>query len=320
MKRIVIRTHLLLLQLLVVALAAAQAPTGAYRLQPEDVIRISVYNETQITGALIPVGPDGNITAPYVGNIRAEGKTTAELEQELAELYERKLRLRNPIVSVSIERYREMRITILGAVGRPGTFPFRPGDTLLTGIGIGGGALEGRADLKRAMFRRGQSREFIPIDLDAMLFRGDTSQNFVLRDGDELIVPENRKNRVIVLGSVPRPGVVPYTDGMRLSDAIALSGFEIPRQTKFSGTFVLREKLGSAEGYTYIKTDFVKFMKKRDASQNILLEGGDIVWVPNTGAPNISEMSQLLNAAFFADRVLFRDGIFGFRPLAFIGR
>lgn len=317
MKRIVIRAQCILLALLVFGMALAQE--GTYRLQPEDVIRISVYNEGQIAAEIV-VGRDGNISAPYLGIVRVVGKTTSELEQELSELYEQKLRLRKPIVSVIITRFRELRVTILGSVARPGTFPFRQGDTLLTLMGIGGGPIEGRSDLKRSMFRRGESREFIPIDLDAMLFRGDTSQNFVLQDGDELIVPENRKNRVIVLGTVPRPGVVPYTDGMRLSDAIALAGGEVPRQTKFSATMVLREKPGSTQGYDVYHTDFVKFMKKHDASQNILLEGNDIVWVPNTGAPNISEISQVLNAAFFADRILFQDGIFGFRPLSFLGR
>ncbi len=317
MKGIVIRAQLALIWLL--AVGFVQAQDGTYRLLPDDIITIKVFNEQQMN-AQVTIGRDGNITAPFVGSVRAVGKTTTELEKELAEIFERKLRLRNPIVSISIDRFRELRFTILGAVQRPGTYPFRSGDTLLKGIGIGGAPIEGRADYKRAMFRRGDARELIPVDLDALMFRGDTSQNFILQDGDELIVPENRKNRVLIFGTIPRPGVVPYTDGMRLSDAIAIAGGEVPRQTKFSGTMVMREKPGSPEGYEVFRTDFVKFMKKQDASQNIVLEGGDIIWVPNTGAPNVSEISQLLNAAFFADRVLFRDGIFGFRPLAFIGR
>lgn len=302
-----------------IAAAFGFAQDGTYRLQQEDVIRIQIYNEAQVNFQ-VQIGKDGNISAAFVGTVRAEGKTTAELEKELAQVYEEKLRLRSPIVSVTIERFRELRVTVLGAVARPGTFSFRFGDTLMTALGQSGGPVEGRSDLKRAMFRRGDSREYVPIDLDAMLYRGDTSQNYVMQDGDELIVPENRRNRVQVLGAVPRPGIYPFTDGMRLSDAIALAGFEIPRQTKFSGTTVFREKVGSPDGYEFMRTDFVRFIKKRDTSQNIVLEGGDIIWIPNTGAPNISELSNVLNAAFFADRVLFRDGIFGFRPLSFIGR
>lgn len=293
---------------------------GTYRLQAEDIIRVQIYNEQQIN-AQIPIGKDGNISAPFVGIVRAAGKTTSELEQELVEIYTKKLRLRNPIVSVTIERYRELRATILGPVTRPGTFTFRQGDTIITLLGLGGGFLRtNNADLKRSVLRRGESKELIPIDLDSLMFRGDTSQNYVLQDGDELMVPENRKGRIQILGSVPRPGLFDFFEGMKLADAIALAGGEIPRQSKFSGTTVFREKPGSADGYAYIKADFVRFIHKRDVAQNITLEGGDIVWVPSTGSPNINELSNALNAAFFADRVLFRDGLFGFRPLSFIGR
>ena len=79
----------------------------AYKLKPEDVIRIQVFNQQQI-GADIPVGIDGYVGAPFVGNLKVEGKTISEVEAELYKLYVSKLKLRDPIVSVSIISYRKL--------------------------------------------------------------------------------------------------------------------------------------------------------------------------------------------------------------------
>ena len=90
------RAMLLGALLLLSALSAAQ---GTYRLQQDDLIRIQVYNELDIV-ALVPVGPDGYVSAPFVGALEAEGFTTAELEEKLAKAYAERLGLKDPIVSV----------------------------------------------------------------------------------------------------------------------------------------------------------------------------------------------------------------------------
>ena len=60
---------------------------------------------------------------------------------------------------------------------------------------------------------------------------------------------------------------------------------------------------------------------KGNPAPNLAFTGqpGDIVFVPSTKTPSISEIGSILNAAFFADR-LFQEGLFGFRPLGFLGR
>ena len=196
------RSAFILLVLFATALVHyALGQEGTYRLKPEDVLRIQVYGEQQIN-ALIPIGRDGNISAPFVGIIRAEGKTTSELEAELVIEYQKKLQIKRPIVSVTIDHYREVRATVVGAVLRPSTYTMRPGDTIFTLIGQGGGAPNDRADRKRATLRHAKWRELIPIDLYAMLLKGDTSQNYEIEDGDELNIPEATNNRIVVLGTV----------------------------------------------------------------------------------------------------------------------
>ena len=294
--------------LLAVLASTLFAQEGTYRLQPEDVIRIQVYNEQDIT-AVLPVGRDGNISAPFVGTLRAEGKTTAELESDLAEAYKEKLGLRDPIVSVSIEQYRTIRASISGAVPRAGTYVMRPGDTIITLFTQGGGERpDNTTDMRRATFRRKGSRELIPIDLFAMLTHGDMSQNYEVRDGDELIVPKETKNRILVLGRVIAPGTYAYREPMTLMDAIALARGGIEFRSKLSSVKVFRQLPGRPGQVIEIEANLVKYMNEGDYAQNILLRPGDLVWVPDSGNLNFSQINSLANILFILDRLGFGLG------------
>lgn len=290
----------------------AFAQEGTYRLKPDDILRIQVYGEQQIN-AQVPIGRDGNISAPFVGTIRAEGKTTSELEAELVIEYQKKLKIRDPKVSVTVERYRAVRATVVGAVNRPGTYEMRPGDTLVTLLGQGGGPLSNeRADLKRATMRRGRSRELIPLDLYSMLVRGDTSQNYEIEDGDELNIPEATASRILVLGSVAQPGTYAYTDPMTVTDALSLARWEIRYRSRMSKTLIIRPNPGRPGTYTRIQVNFVAFLTKGDASQNVSLQPGDTIYVPETNTPDIDRIANIANTLFVLDRFS-RDGILGFR-------
>lgn len=287
-------------------------PEGTYRLQIEDIIRLQIYNEAQVQTDM-QVGRDGNITAPFVGLVRAVGKTTTELEQELTEAYKRVLKLKDPKVSVMLMRYRAIQCTVLGMVARAGLFQMRPTDTLLTLLGAAGGAAtDGRADLRRATLRRANSSEIIPIDLQAMLLNGDTSQNYTVQDGDELNVPEEQRNRILILGAVQRSGPIAYRETLTVVDALTSAGGDVPNRTKLSETMVLREKPGSPGEYMRIKVDLVRFIKGGDASQNIRLQPGDIVYFNQTKTPDIDRIANIANTFFVLDR-FFSEGFFGLR-------
>jgi polysaccharide export outer membrane protein len=305
------RVFVALSLLLTVAAALAQtADPGRYRLRPEDIIRIQVFNQQQIL-ADVPVGRNGYVSAPFVGSILAEGKTTNELEDELAALYKAKLKLREPIVSVTILKFRTVTATVGGFVTKPGTFEIRPGDRLLSLLNQGGGVIPDRADLRRATLRRANSPEVIPVDLYAMLILGDTSQNYEVEDGDELTIPEERRNRILVQGAVAQPGAYPYREPMTLMDAVSLAGGEVRYRSRFSRVLIIRERLGQPGQYTRIVADYVRFVKKGDQAQNVLLQPGDFVYVPETNTPDFNQISALANVAFIANQ--FGSSLFGFR-------
>lgn len=291
-----------LLALLLSVASLAQSKEGSYRLRTDDVVLILVYGETP-ANIQIPVGPDGNISAPYVGTVRAAGKTTKELEEELTDLYRVKLNLRDPVVSVTIIQYRLIRASVTGFVSRPNVVEnFRAGDSVLTLLAAGGGPVPDRSDLRHAYLRRASSPELIPIDLYAMLRLGDTSQNYELQDGDELVVPEDVKNRIVVLGAVNRPGAFPFREPMTLMDAVTLGGGSVRYITKLSDVFVIRELQGMPGQYMRIRCNLVNFINKGDSTQNLVLQANDMIFVPETATPDIQRIGTIASTLFFLDR------------------
>lgn len=287
----------------VLALAQQTPTSGTYRLQIEDVIQVKVYKEIEATSQG-PILPDGNFNAPFIGMVRAAGKTTTELRDELVAEYKKVLLIKEPIVSVEILRIRAVKASAGGAVLRPGVYEVRPDETILDLLQYGGGTfMDGRAELRRAFLRHKGSREVVPIDLQAMLVKGDMSQNYKIQDGDELVVPEENKNRIIVDGVVRSPQTIMYREPMRVIEAINQAGGEVAYSSKFSKVQVIREISGRAGSYVSIECDLVAFKKQGDAKQNILLEPGDIVYVPDAGNLKFEQIGAIANFIFILDRV-----------------
>lgn len=307
MKRLIIG-FLLLLTLVTPVFAQSNTGDKVYKLKQEDILNIQVFGQQQIA-AQVPVGEDGQISAPFVGTLKVEGKTIDEVEKALYDLYVKKLKLRDPIVSVTIAAYRRLRANITGVVQRSTELIFRPGDTVMTLYSAGGGAIIDAADLRRATLRRQGSKELIPIDMFAMTVLGDNSQNYELQDGDILDIPQEQRNRVLVMGAVRAPGLYPYRETMRLADAISVAGGEILYRSRFSKCFILRELPGRPGEYLRINADFVRFVKGGDFAQNVKLMPGDLVYVPETNTPDFQQINALVNTAFILNSF---GNIFGF--------
>lgn len=300
-----------------VVFAAALACVSAFgqtvrsrTLKIEDVLRIQVFGRPEVTGD-VQIDPEGNISAPFAGTIHADGRTVEDVAADLTRRYKQTLFLRDPIVSVIVVTLRPIRATIGGGgIARPDTYIMRAGDTILNLLNRGGGANRDVADLRRSYLRRSGSSEAIPIDLYSMTVFGDVTQNYEIQDGDELIVPEARNNQINVLGAVARPSQVPYREPMRAWDAITIAGGEIRYRSRFSRTTILRQREGVPSEYVRIPVDLTRFIRKGDSSQNIALQPGDIIFVPETNTPDFAQIAQISQSAFLLDTF---GRIFGFR-------
>ena len=303
---------LMLLMLSAYASVFAQvASTEPYRLRPEDVIAIRVFGEEEMS-VDAPINLDGTISVPLLGFVNAAGKTASELERHIyTELKTREFFV-DPKVSVNIIKFRELRASVQGAANRPGEFIFKPGDRVMSLLSQAQGTAFNRADLRHSVLIRKGSMEQIPLDLHSMTIRADLSQNYELRDGDIIVIPETRANRVSVMGVVQRPGQFDWFEGMTLADAISQAGGDIPYRSRMSQIQVQRMIPGREYEYQRFKVDFTKFTSKNDFSQNVALQPGDVVVVPPTNGMDINQLAQYANVAFTVGNLL--RGNLGFFP------
>jgi polysaccharide biosynthesis/export protein len=112
------------------------ATASAYRLGPDDQVRVTVFNDPRLTGDF-RVSDAGNIALPLVGAVQAAGRTTGEVERAIEQEMKSKSLFRDPSVAVQVTGYRP--IFVLGMAERPGQFPYQPGMTVLTAVAVAGG-------------------------------------------------------------------------------------------------------------------------------------------------------------------------------------
>lgn len=284
----------------VLACAQAQTTSETYRLQPEDVLTIQIYRVDQVN-AIVPVGPDGNISAPFIGTIKAAGKTVKELEHELTIAYAEKLKLKDPLVSVTIREFRAIRAAASGFVSKPGNYTLRPNDRVLDLLAHAGGtSTDGQVDLTRAYLIKRDTNERIPIDMEALILYNDATQNYLIEDGDILVIPPTRQQPVTVGGRVRQSGPQPYRQSMRLSEVLTAAG-EIERRSKMSRVQVFR-RLPGQNKILAIQANMVDFHNGKDPRQDIELMPGDFVYVPDSGNIDFNVISTFSNLLFYLDR------------------
>src|SRR5688500_4784491 len=108
-----------------------------YRIGAEDLLDVQVFGVDQLSRT-VRVNSRGQVSLPLIGVIDVAGLSAQEAEasitRRLGESY-----LQNPQVSLFIKEYTTQRVTIEGAVQRPGIYPLRGPTTLLTSLAIAGG-------------------------------------------------------------------------------------------------------------------------------------------------------------------------------------
>lgn len=135
----------------VVAPKPAVSTIKDYRIGPEDLLEVQVFGVDQLSRT-VRVNARGQVSLPLIGAIEVAGMTAQEAERaitaKLAESY-----LQNPQVSLFIKEFTTQRVTIEGAVNRPGVYPLRGQSTLLTSIALAGGQ-GGLSDMSEVMLFR----------------------------------------------------------------------------------------------------------------------------------------------------------------------
>jgi polysaccharide export outer membrane protein len=116
--------------------AFASPGSSSYRVGPLDLLDISVFNVPELSKS-VQVSGSGTINLPLLGEMAAAGKTTEELERELTKKLGEKY-LQNPQVTVLVKEYNSQRVTIEGAVNKPGVYPITTNTSLLQLVAMAG--------------------------------------------------------------------------------------------------------------------------------------------------------------------------------------
>lgn len=166
----------------------SEASTQDMTLGPDDVFEVRVFGEDNLTGKY-RVGADGAIQFPFIGRVAVLGKEADQVGLEIGQRLREEQYLADPHVTVFIEQSNSKRVSVLGAVSKPGTFSIVPGMTVVHAVSNAGGfsALANK-DQTVVTRRVGGKLERYRIAVNDVT-KGN-ADDFPLRAGDIVFIPE----------------------------------------------------------------------------------------------------------------------------------
>jgi polysaccharide export outer membrane protein len=275
-----------------------------YRIGPGDGLLITVWDHMELnspasqdTGSASSriVRDDGTLYYPYIDSVKAGGKTTSELREELREKLSKYLT--GVQVDVKVQDFASHRVILSGAFKTPGPLVLNNVPiTLVDAISRAGGDA-GDANLAGLLLKR-DGREY-QLDIDSLNRKDSVLNQIYLKEGDQLHLGNNRGNRIYVLGEVSSPQVMNYgTSTFNLMEALGNAGGLNQDTANAEAVYVIR---GAQNTVKQPATVFYLNAKKPTAfilARQFDLQASDVVFV---GPANITRwnrfISQLLPSA-----------------------
>ena len=266
-------------------------PYRDYKIGPEDLLEISVLEEEKLSKT-VRVSSQGNITLSLLGILKVKNLTASELEKEVRDLLAEKY-IKDPHVSVFIKEYRNQRISMMGAVEKPGVYDVSGQKTILDMLALSGGLKEDAGQLlflirpprleeatskeKKESDEQGP-RTFV-IDLEELLFKGDFTLNLTLNHGDIIRVPTS--GNIYIGGEVRSPGTFPLKGKkLTVSRAIIMAG-GLKGEANGSETKIFRHsEKGSSKEILSVNV----YAIQKGEQEDLFLKENDIIMVPKSGS------------------------------------
>jgi polysaccharide export outer membrane protein len=247
-----------------------------YVLGPEDVLEIDVFQADDFKKTVRVTG-QGFISMPLVGQIKATGLTTGQLEKELNQRLTKYLQ--DPQVNTYIKEYKSQRVGVMGAVAHPQIYNVTGQKHLVEMLFMAGMTKD--AGNICYVFRPSQAdkdglvkTETIVIDLIELLDKGNRMLNVPVFGGD--IIHVVKAGTVFVDGAVSRPGAFSLTSGTNVVQAVAMAG-GLKFEAEGSEIQILR-MTGNGE-----REIIVADYNAAKIDERYILKDGDIVLVPKNG-------------------------------------
>lgn len=165
---------------------AAPPTLSDYVIGPEDVLDISVWNNTTISRT-VPVRPDGMISLPLLNDVRASGQTPLQLRDDLMKRLTPYIP--DPEVSVIVREVHSPKVSVVGSVKKPGRFELKTGSTVMDLLAMAEGLNE-FASPSRIVVLRNEGGVARKLYFNyRKVTTGNGQENFQLRPGDIIVVP-----------------------------------------------------------------------------------------------------------------------------------
>ena len=157
-----------------------------YRMGPEDVLRVSVWENKELTLDLV-VRPDGKISMPLIQDVVAEGQTAMELSSTI---HERLLTfIKEPQVSVIVLQINAPKYFVIGNVAKPGTFSLRGETSILQALALAGGFTQFASPRSIKLIRNTAGKQEVRKVNYNKIIDDDGEGNYLLKSGDTVVVP-----------------------------------------------------------------------------------------------------------------------------------
>ncbi len=158
-----------------------------YIIGPEDVLEISVWRNPDLSRE-VRVRPDGKISLPLIGDVKAVGRSTTELRDDITQKL--KSYKENPTVAIVVKEVNSYYFYVQGAVGKIGKLPLLSRTTLIQAITLAGGMAPDAVRSRITIFRLGMDSDApqkLVVSYDDIILRG--ADNVELKPGDTIVVP-----------------------------------------------------------------------------------------------------------------------------------
>jgi polysaccharide export outer membrane protein len=254
-------------------IAGPEHPVGA-----EDLLEISVFEIPELN-RIVRVSEKGTISLPLLGEMEVKGLTAMQLEDHLREALSQKY-VQNPQVSVFVREFGSKKVSVIGAVGKPGVYQMLGPRTLLQVLSEAGG-LEKEVGSHLFVIRNiaGGATDAIPVKISDLLMNRDSELNLAINPGDVISVPMDRPVYVYVDGAVKTPGRLEEVASRPISllQAIAKAG-GVTERANLKAIQILRRGIDGTQADLRVSLKKIRQGKDPDP----MLEEGDVVVVPET--------------------------------------
>jgi polysaccharide export outer membrane protein len=238
-----------------------------YRIGPKDLLQIAVFELPELNQT-VRVAEDGSITMSLLGKVDVAGFTAQELER---------FTTGGAHVTVFIREYQ--KISVIGAVGRPGMYELVGPTTLLLAIAQAGG-FTAQAMNELYIYRAGPDggQDRIAVRLEDLTSGGNQDLNITLQPKDVVMIPIDQTLNVFIYGEVKSPGAIPYLSSKKITLLQAIAQAGGPTEWAKKSKVLIKRKDRKTGKEMKIRVNLKSMIGGKIA--DIVLEEGDVVIIP----------------------------------------